>query len=283
MHVVRKKITRKIPDKLCISFAYLRTFGRLPNLTYPKTFNEKICRRRLYPDPVYSILSDKVRVRDYVELMIGKKYLLPHYNTCRNLSVKTYEQLPESFVMKCNHGSGYNLIVKDKSRYSYATLFNKSTEWLASNYYASSRELHYKNIKPQLIFEKLLLDEQGNVPKDYKFYCFRKPGETPVVFIEVTHDRFSHYKVDYYDQDWELVKVVEDRFTTGKKIAKPDNLDEAITLALKLSEGFSFARVDFYMLQNHIYFGEITFTPTGGLKHFKSRAIDKQWGALFDR
>lgn len=280
---IRRKLTRKLPDKLCVAFAYRRTFGKFPNLSHPQTFNEKICYRRLHPEPIFSLLSDKVRVREYVELTIGRQYLLPHYKTCQSLSLKTYNALPDSFVMKCNHGSGYNLIVTDKKQYSYAELYAISSQWLASNYYASSRELHYKDIKPQLIFEKLLLDEHGNIPKDYKFYCFRREGQAPVVFIEVTHDRFTHYKVDYYNTDWELVEVVEDRFTSGVRMEKPEKLDEAVELALKLSEGFSFIRIDFYLLHGRIYFGEMTFTPTGGLKHFKSPAIDRRWGELFDR
>ncbi|WP_106475505.1 ATP-grasp fold amidoligase family protein [Phytohalomonas tamaricis] len=282
-HAFRRSLTQQLPDWLCIAIAYRRTLGRFPNLVKPRSFTEKVCRRRLHPQPSFSDLSDKVKVRDYVARVIGRQYLIPAYKTCQSLTLQTYHELPDSFVMKGNHGSGYNLIVKDKREYSFSDLREISNKWLKSNYYSSSRERHYKDIKPQLIFEKLLLDENGNVPKDYKFYCFRSEGNQPKVFIEVTHDRFSNFKVDYYDTEWNLVDVVEDRFTTGVKIQKPHNLDEAITQALKLSAEYSFARIDFYMMEERIYFGEITFTPTGGLKHFKTREIDETWGSFFEK
>ncbi|MHB0776496.1 ATP-grasp fold amidoligase family protein [Halomonas sp. WWR20] len=261
---------------------YWRAFGVFPNLKHPRTFNDKICYRRLYPETNFSILSDKIKVRGYIAEKIGEQYLIPHYAVCDSLTLDVYENLPSSFVMKANHGCGYNLLVKEKGRYPFTYLREISEKWLASNFYYSSRELHYKYIKPKLFFEKLLLDEKGNIPKDFKFYCFRKEGSPPVVFIEVTHDRFSNYKVDYYNCSWELVEVVEDRFTTGIKIEKPANMDKAISLALELSEGFSFVRVDFYLMRDAIYFGEMTFTPTAGLKNFKSADINEQWGRLFD-
>lgn len=279
---VRKSVTRWIPDRLCIAYRFKAHFGFRPNLVRPETFNEKICYRRLHPEPVFSPLSDKLEVRHYVSRTIGDEYLLPLYPVSSPLARAEYEALPERFVLKGNHGSGYNLVVHDKQDYAFEDVRALTDYWLGSNFYLASRELHYRDIRPQLMCEKMLLDEQGGIPKDYKFYCFRPPGQAPRVFIEVTHDRFTDFHVDYYDTDWQLMDVVETHFTANRRIEKPAGLDRAVELALDLSRGFGFARVDFYLVGGAIYFGEITFTPTGGLKHFRSPAHDRAWGALFD-
>ncbi|GHC33763.1 glycosyl transferase [Kushneria pakistanensis] len=282
LRMMRRSITRWIPDRLYIAHRYQKHFGVRPNLVNPETFNEKICYRRLHPEPIFSPLSDKLLVRDYVRQKIGDETLLPLYPVSQPFTQHDYDRLPNSFVLKANHGSGYNLVVRNKADYSFDTMRRLSDHWLASNFYRDSRELHYRSITPRLMCEKLLLDEHGKIPKDYKFYCFRAEGQAPKVFIEVTHDRFTDFHVDYYDQDWNLVDVVDERFNTGDPIEKPAQLDRAMKLALKLSEGFGFVRVDFYLMRDAIYFGEITFTPTGGMKNFRSAAHDRAWGELFD-
>ncbi len=282
LRMMRRSISRWIPDRLYIAHRYQKHFGVRPNLVNPETFNEKICYRRLHPEPIFSPLSDKLLVRDYVRQKIGNETLLPLYPISQPFTQHDYDRLPSSFVLKANHGSGYNLVVRNKADYSYELMRRLSDHWLASNFYRDSRELHYRSITPRLMCEKLLLDENGKIPKDYKFYCFRAEGQEPKVFIEVTHDRFTDFHVDYYDQDWNLVDVVNERFNTDCPIEKPAQLDRAMKLALKLSEGFGFARVDFYLMRDAIYFGEITFTPTGGMKNFRSAAHDRAWGELFD-
>ncbi|QEL12265.1 hypothetical protein FY550_14710 [Kushneria phosphatilytica] len=282
MGSLRHRIMQSLPDRLHIALRYRRVFGRFPNLRHPQTFNEKICYRKLHPEPSYSILSDKVAARDHVAGVIGSEHLVPCHAVCSELTPDIYHGLPDSFVMKANHGFGYNLLVRNKQDYPYPMLYNLSQAWLREDFSKISREAHYHDIKPRLIIEQLLLDESGNVPKDFKFHCFRRTGESPVVFVEVTHDRFSDYRVDFYDQDWNMIEVREDRFSSGKPMARPALLDEAQALALKLSEGFSYVRVDFYLVNGQIYFGELTFTPTAGLMKFKHHQTDVEWGRLFE-
>lgn len=282
MAVLRSNIMNSLSDRLHVPLRYKRAFGEFPNLRNPKTFNEKICYRKLHPEPVFSILSDKVEARSYVKHCIGGQYLTPCLGVARQLTPELFDELPNQFVMKASHGSGFNLLVDDKRHVTFPELYNLSQEWLSSNFYTVCRENQYKPIEPRLIFEKLLLDESGKVPKDYKFHCFKKPGEDPVIYIEISHDRFTNYRVDFYDADWKLVRVREERLDSGIELEKPHNLDAAMDLALKLAKGFSYVRVDFYLIGDDIYFGEMTFTPMAGLMKFDSRELDEQWGALFD-
>ncbi|GHB05525.1 ATP-grasp fold amidoligase family protein [Modicisalibacter luteus] len=280
--IIKHMLKKLLPSRLYITMQYKKKFGVFPRLREPRTFNEKICCRRFRPEAIFSELSDKVEVRNYVEKKVGEKYLIPIYGVCNSLTEEVYESLPESFVMKANHGSRYNLIVDQKSQYSFDDLKYISDRWLSANYYAIAREAHYKKIKPKILFEEKLILKNRHLPLDFKFFCFRKSGAAPVVIIEVSYDRFTNYKVDYYNQNWEKLDVVEERFVKGADLPRPDNLDEAMEVALKLSEEFSFVRVDLYMVDGKIYFGELTFTPTAGVIRFKTRKVDEEWGQLFD-
>lgn len=282
LRLARRSIMNVLPDKWHTALRYRRVFGEFPDLKNPRTFNEKICYRKINPQPIYSVLSDKIAARDYVAHTIGEQYLVPCYAIESEPTPATYSALPESFVMKANHGFGYNLLVRDKADHPFPQIYNLGQHWLGQDFYDVCREAHYRQIKPRLIFEKLLLDDLGNIPKDFKFHCFQREGEEPVVFIEVTHDRFTNYKVDFYNQDWELVEIRRPEVSTGQAMPRPQQLDEALELALKLANGFSYVRVDFYLVGDAIYFGEMTFTPTAGLTKFKDRETDHRWGNLFD-
>ncbi|MCM2973465.1 ATP-grasp fold amidoligase family protein [Larsenimonas suaedae] len=282
MTAIRSNIMNSLSDRLHVPLRYKRAFGEFPNLRNPKTFNEKICYRKLHPQPVFSILSDKIEARAYVKHTIGERFLIPHYGIAKELSPDLFEQLPNSFVMKASHGSGFNLLVDDKRNTSFAELYNLSQQWLSQNFYTVCRENQYKPIEPRLIFEKMLLDEDKKVPKDYKFHCFSAPDKEPVIYIEVSHDRFINYKVDFFDLDWKPVQVRSEHLNSNIDLEKPRTLDEAISHAKALAAGFSYVRVDFYLIGDDIYFGEMTFTPMAGLMKFRSRQIDEEWGALFN-
>ena len=53
-----------------------------------------------------------------------------------------------------------------------------------------------------------------------------------------------------------------------------------ILIARKLSEDFAFVRVDFYEVGDQIYFGELTFTPYGGIANFIPSEYDETFGDM---
>lgn len=53
-----------------------------------------------------------------------------------------------------------------------------------------------------------------------------------------------------------------------------------VEIAKKLSEDFNFVRVDFYIINNKVYLGELTFTPADGFQIFKNRDCDLKLGKL---
>ena len=256
-----------------------------PNFKKPKTYLEKLNKRKYEYTPHMSILSDKIAVRDYVKKVIGSEYLIPVHSVFDKLTLDIFNKLPDNFAIKANHGSGYNLIVRDKSKYSFQQMKSITDKWLNDKYYLTGMELHYRSIKPRLIVEKLLLNASNEVPKDFKLHIFR--GNKGIkIFTEVQADRFSNFICSYYDEKWREVKspfLGEASFFKKVHTQCPENFDELLLLGKKLSSNYPYLRTDFYVMGGKIYFGELTFTPAGGALPFEEKKIDEYLGALWGK
>lgn len=273
----------QLSDRQFTTLRHRRAYGVMPNLDAPSTFSEKVCLRKLYPTPSMSVLSDKVAARDYVRQRVGEDILIPCYAFAEELTPELFESLPSQFVMKANHGSGYNLLVEDKSQWSYPVLYDISRNWLSHDYSTINRESQYRLIKPRLLFEKRLGPDSPLPPSDYKFHCFRKNGELTII-VQIIMERFGEQGSRRFcvTPDWEPVHLETGEVADISEIEKPEGFDRAVTLADRLSEGFNYVRVDFYILEGQVYFGELTFTPNGGYMKFRDQQANHYLGSLFD-
>jgi hypothetical protein len=238
--------------------------------------------RCLDPDPRYGELSDKLKVRDYVEEKIGSKYLVPLVAEPSVFTESVFDALPSAFVMKANHGSGFVHLVKDKSKTSFKELDALAQEWLSTDFYAIARERHYREIERRVFFEALLTGEDGKVPPDLKFHVFNKESGSPVIYILVITDRFGEQtRGDIYDADWNRLDISIGHYQRSTVPApRPQNLDELLSLARALASDFAFVRVDLYNATGVPYFGELTFTPGAGMFPLKPDIVDYEWGRL---
>jgi hypothetical protein len=271
-----------LPDALFLSFLHRKHIGRFPKLIRPTTFNEKILQRSLRPDPRYVELADKLAVRNYVMAKLGEKHLVPLIAAPTVFTPAVFDALPNAFVMKANHGSSFVEVVRDKSRTSFEKLQRLADQWLATDFYQVSRERHYREIKPRIFFEKLLLDQSGQIPADYKLHCFGgRPGR-PIMYILVISDRFgNNTHGDVYDIHWNHLNVAIGYYARSAVPAPaPANLQSILDAAAILSEDFNYVRVDLYAPDNEVYFGELTFTPGAGCLPFGPDGIDYEWGRL---
>ncbi|GGK28979.1 hypothetical protein GCM10007962_24040 [Yeosuana aromativorans] len=268
-----------INPEIYVKNRFKANLGYTPNFKNPKTHNERMAKRRFDYTEKMTRFSDKIAVRKHVSDIIGEDYLVPLLFKMESLTKAIYDQLPNRFVIKANHGSGFNLIVKDKSEYSFETLKQITDKWLNTKYHLIGMELHYKNIKARLLVEELLLDQQGKVPKDYKFYCFKNK-----IYLGVFVDRFVDLKAAYFDEKWQNIEYPfsSNMIADSSKIKKPKNFNEMIEVVKKLSQPFDFVRMDLYSVNNNIYFGEYTFTPSGGYFVFKDYAKDLEWGTYWE-
>jgi len=255
---------------------YRRATGKILDLDHPRTFNEKIQWLKLYDStPIKTRLADKYLVREWVAEKIGEKYLIPLLGVYDSFDQIDFDSLPDRFVIKCNHGCTYNIIVKNKNFFDIDDAKQKINAWIQENFaFKNGCEMHYKNINP-IIIESFLENKDEDL-YDYKFWCF----EGKVKYIQFLSERNTNgLKMAFYDANWNKQKFVYSYPLDSKTIERPDNLDEMISLAEKLSKDFSHVRVDLYRLDDGtIYFGEMTFTSASGICRWNDKKIDRQLG-----
>ncbi len=265
-------------DEKFVKAQYYYKNNRNLDFRKPTEFSEKIQWLKLYHyTEEYRDYADKYAVRDIVEKAIGSSYLNDFIAVYDKVDDIDFEVLPDQFVLKGTHGSGYNIIVPNKAELDIDATKKKLYKYLSRNYYKRCREKVYRTIKPRILAEKYLSSlDTGNII-DYKFYCFH--GEPKYILIKTkVNDRF---KKCMYDLDWN--KLEPDPSTKNyltETIEKPSNLDEMISVARKLSKDFIFIRVDLYSIEEKIYFGELTFFPNGGIERLFIERLNKEFGDL---
>jgi len=259
---------------------YYGETGKRLNIDNPSTYNEKVQWLKLYDrNPFYGTISDKYAVRKYITETIGEEYLIPLLGVWDNVDDIVFDDLPDSFVLKCTHGSGSNIICDNKNDLDYEEAKKKLKKWIKKNWYWFGREWPYKSIKPKIIAEKYMADESGVELKDYKLYCFN--GEPKL--IQVSFDRFVGHKLNFYDTDWNNLPILF-IFPSDPNapIKKPARLDEMLEISRKFSKGLPHIRVDFYSIENELYLGELTLYPASGYGDFTPDKWDAEIGSWID-
>ncbi len=242
--------------------------GYFPNFSNPLSFNEKIIYYKHFKMPSNSsFLADKWRVREFIRKK-GFEYILNKiYFASENPCFEDFLQLPDSFVLKPNHASGLILIRNKKNNLDTDFILKRCKKWLSIKYsnLSSSYEMHYDDIKPLIICEKYLIDNNLFPPDDYKFWCFN--GK--VHFIQVVSSRSSNYSTAFYDKNWNKQLFSINRPAPKYHFQKPSKLSEMIYISENISSELSFLRVDLYLINNNkIVFGELTLFPNGGKSKF---------------
>ena len=257
---------------------FKRRHGYEPDLKNPKTFSEKIQYLKVYGHlERFSKYADKYDVREFVKEKVGKELLIPLIGIYERTDDIDFKSLPNSFAMKATHGSGWNIIVQDKTRLDWKSAIKKMNKWLKRNYFNKNGEAQYKSLKRRVLIEKYISDSIGDL-KDYKFFCFH--GEPQ--YIEVHGDRFTDHRRDIYDLNWNKLPVKLLYENLPQPVPKPEKLDDMLQICGKLSREFAFVRVDLYYTDGRIYFGELTYSPANGFKPFDPMQYDHIFGEHLD-
>lgn len=270
-------------DKLYLKWKWRFKMGGKLDLENPKTFNEKLQWLKLYDrKPEYTTMVDKVKVKDYVAEKIGSEYLIPTIGVWNTPEEIDFESLPNQFVLKCSHNSGGLFICKDKTKVSeskWRSVLEALGKSHRYDYYKLGREWPYKKVERQIIAEQYMVDDSNGGLKDYKVHCFNGIPE----FILVCKDRHSETGIteDFFSTEWKHLKLKRPYIpNSNTPIQKPSCLDLMLYLAKTLSYDIPFLRVDFYEINNRVYFGELTFFPASGFVSFEPNEWDKQFGDL---
>lgn len=269
-----------IHDELCLKYEFKKKLNRNLNLNNPEYYNDKIQKLKLnLNSQLASLCVDKYECRNYVEDVIGVDYLNTIYGVFESVDEINFEELPQSFVLKCTHGSGMNIFCDDKRKLNVNIAKNKLWCWMKIKYYLFNKEYVYKNVRPRIVCEEFLCQEDKEIIRDYRFFCFNGKVEFIAVDFNITNKQ--HTKRNLYDLEWKLMDE-EISYPKDKvcELKKPENLSEMITLAEKLAKHFQHVRVDFYNINNKIIFGEMTFFHQSGCGIFKPLGFEKRLGSL---
>ena len=244
---------------------YRYLFKKKLNLKNPQTFHEKLLWLKLKKynhDPLVIQCADKYRVREYVakcgyEDILTK--LLGAWDTANEIP---WDELPNQFALKWNFGAGMNIICADKSALDRAQAVKQMEQWRKNKCWLGHSEMHYKYIPKKIICEEYLqCDAQATIP-DYKVYCFHGKPKA----ILVMYNRGSGaMRAEFFSTDWKPLDKASKYAPTLAATEKPACLERMLQAAEDLSAPFPFVRCDFYVIGERVYFGELTFTPAGGM------------------
>ncbi len=265
----------RYPEELC-KWYYQKT-GQILNLTNPQTSNDKIQWLKLYDaTSLKTRLADKYLVRDWVKEKIGEEYLIPLLGVWDSFDEIDFDELPDRFVLKANHGSGWNIIVKDKSQFDREEAKKKFDVWMKTNYaFMYGLELQYLNIPPKIIAEQYM--ENLDQLYDYKVWC--ADGEPKFLWVDI--DRYTEHKRIAYSMNWERLplQIIESVPVDPRDHPKPECFQTMVWAAETMCKEFAQVRIDFYIVDNKLYFGEMTFTDGSGMLRNLPREFEYEMGS----
>ena len=284
-----KRIGRLMSDKLYLQLRFYCEVGHRLNLKHPKTFSEKLQWLKLYDrQPKYTMMVDKVKVKDYVANIIGEGHIIQTLGVWDKPEEIDFDTLPECFVLKTNHSGGSTGIVicRDKASFDRKSAINRLKKSLQSKGFYDFREWPYKNVERKVFAEEFVVPPSGvkDLP-DYKWFCFN--GEP--CYCQVIQDRTTRETIDFFDINWNHQEFVGLNQLVGvnpqitKAIApppRPTNLEQQLCIARQLSKGMPFVRIDLYETEKGVFFGEITFYPMSGFGGFTPSEWDYKLGEL---
>ncbi len=278
LYIISFRAFRFLPDELYLKIKFRLITGKRLNLNNPMTFNEKLQWLKLYDrKPEYTLMVDKYCVRKYIKDTIGEKYLIPLLGIYDKFEDINFDKLPNQFVLKPNHTSGDVFICRDKSKIDYKKLRNEVNKWLKREYFWLHREWPYKDIKPKIICEEFISDSK-DIPDDYKILCFNGKAK----LIEVHIDRYGDHRQDFYDLNWNKTTISQNPPKSDIVYKKPNKFDEMIKLSEILAANMVHVRIDWFIVKDKLYFGEITFYDGSGFVPFDDEKDDLLLGSWIE-
>lgn len=272
-------------DEIFLKKKFKLTIGYDLDLNNPTTYNEKLQWLKLYDrQPLYTTMVDKYAAKKYVADIIGEEYIIPTLGVWDKFEDIDFSTLPDKFVLKCTHDSGGLVICRDKKRLDINAAARKIKRCLKNNYFWLGREWPYKNVKPRIIAEQLLEENNDNSTSsetrinDYKIYAFNGTAK----IMMVNQDRGSNTKADYFDEHFNYLDFTWGYSHSEKKPQKPIHFELMVDLASRLSQGIPEVRVDFYEVDGKVYFGELTFFDGSGFDKIEPFEWDQKLGSYIE-
>jgi len=258
------------------------------DLDNPQSFNQKINWKKIHDrNPLLPIVADKYRVRDYLRNVLGveeaEKILIPLLYVTDNPETIPFDDLPDEYIIKANHGSGTNIIVERDKPIDRRQIIAQCKGWLNQSYGQVKHEWAYQNFDRKILIEQLLRDENGGIPRDYKFHMLN----TECRMVQVNQGNFADKNarsLTLFDKQWSRYDVFWEYppADPADQVTAPSNLDSMYLLAERLSQPFDYIRVDLYSINGKIFFGELTNYPTSGMAFVRPMTFDFDLGSKWN-
>jgi len=274
---LRYKVIRFCMRLFPITLVRIKYYIRLKrffSLKHPLTFNEKNQWVKFnYNTPLMEKCADKLAFRDYLKDKNLSQHCVPILGVYDSYDAIDFDRCPDQFVLKSNHGSGFNTIIKQKSLINHALLRAKYRYILSIKYSDLNHEMVYQNIKPKLLIEPYLGDLI-----DYKIMCVNHK-----ILYTVTIKRHPHQNMEtgFYDANWDKTLCGFNHLGVLDPSYKPKHKEEMNRIALEIAKDFLIVRVDFYELNDQIYISECTFFCQSGMIDFNPVQADRDLGNQF--
>lgn len=259
-------------------FYFKHVLGYKLNLKDPKTLNEKIQWLKLYLWPNMSEAikcADKYAVREYLKSKNQETLLNEILFVWDSPDQIDWNDLPNQFVIKCNHGCGYNVICSNKDDLDERTVKKQLKKWMKEDFSKYNAEPHYAKIERKIICEKFLGDSITN----YNLYVFN--GKVTFFSVAGGLGNGEGEYLSYYMANGEPAEFYNKAYPT-KKEKLSSLLPDMFKTAELLADGFPMVRVDLFDIDGKIVLSEMTFTPGGGLIPFSTIEADMNLGDMLD-
>lgn len=277
-YILKEKLNGQ---KKLIKKRYKQNFQKELDLDNPRTLNEKIQWLKINErDDFHTLVADKYKVREYLKTF-SEQYLVPllfQTTNYKDINEKNITTFP--CIVKSNTGCGWYKILRTKEDVNWDELRELCKDWMSKNFYYYSYEWQYKNIKPCIIVEKLLLTKDNKLPNDFKLHFIN--GDLKFVYCSIDRSDKNYRKI--YSPNWELLdfqwpikQINNDNF---EEISKPASFDKMLEIGKKIAKKFKYVRIDFYDVDGNLYFGEITLHHGAGFNKFSDEKYDKYYGAM---
>lgn len=253
------------------------------DLEDPKTLCEKLQWLKIHDhNPRYTKLADKYEIKKIVADAIGEEHVVPLLGVWDDADKIDFDSLPDQFILKTTHDSGGFMICKDKSTFDREAARKKFRKALKRNFYWSGREWQYKNIPPRIIAEKYI-DSLGKPESfEYKLTCMNGEVKFTTVCRGIAHSTFDARSNDHFDRQGNKMPWYAYYKPSKEPVELPPQSEEMIRYAELLGKDIPYVRVDFYIVDDVVYFGEMTFYTWDGYMVFEPDEWDRKLGDMLE-
>ena len=269
-----------LPDEILCELYSRIIIKKKVNLKAPQTFNEKIQWLKIHNFANNELVikaADKYSVREYLKDKGLDDLLVPLLGKWSRGEDINWNQLPERFVLKCNHGCAYNILCHDKNKIDKEKTIKQLNKWLKEDFGIYNIERHYSKIIPRVI---LCEEYLGASITDYKFFCMNGKPRYIYVSNNLINDRQA--EIGFFNLDGTKMELKREDYTDLTQITLPPFYEDMKNVAEILCQDFTFVRVDFFLAKQRFYFAELTFTPSAGMMPFNPDRYDLEWGNELD-